>query len=200
MDPNQDTDKRHAAAAREREHEDPHEGSNPISRAVLILAAGLAAWGAWYIATAPIDQPARLGDRRTVADLTAKAGGADGASIFTARCVACHQATGMGLPGAFPPLAGSEWVNGDAHKVASIVLRGITGPLTVKGAQFNGAMPPFADQLSDAEIAAVLTHVRSQWGNSTPPITPDIVAETRTKTASMTGPFAGEAALGKPGG
>jgi hypothetical protein len=42
--------------------------------------------------------------------------------------------------------------------------------------------------------------VRSQWGNSTPPITPDIVAETRTKTASMTGPFAGEAALGKPGG
>lgn len=200
MEPHHDVDKRHAATAREREHEDPHEGRNPIPLLMLVFAFGLAAWGAWYIATAPIDQPAPLGDRRTIADLTAKAGGADGASIFQARCVACHQATGMGVPGAFPPLAGSEWANGDAHTVASIVLRGVTGPITVKAAQFNGAMPPFAEQLNDAEIAAVLTHVRSQWGNAAPPITADVVAEVRTKTAGMTGPFAGGAALGKPGG
>lgn len=196
-------DARHATAARAREYEDPHENRIPIPRYVLAMIAVLVAWGAWYIATAPIDQPSALGDRRTVADLQGQpkgAGGAvDGAAVYQSRCVACHQATGQGLPGVFPPLAGSEWVAGPDTKVARIVLRGVTGKLTVKGTAYNGAMPAFADQLNDAEIAAVLTHVRSQWGNTASPVKPETVAAARADTAAMTGPFDGDAALGTPG-
>ena len=65
----------------------------------------------------------------------------------------------QGLPGVFPPLDGSEWVNGDARIVANILLHGVSGPIAVKGSNFSGAMPPFA-QLSDAELAAVASHVR----------------------------------------
>ena len=198
------SEKRHAAAARSRENPDPHESHTPIPKVVLAVLTTLVAWGAWYIAVAPIEQPAELGDRRTVADLQGAGkpdgGSIDGSAIFQGRCVACHQATGMGLPGVFPPLAGSEWVNGKDAKAAAIVLRGITGRLTVKGSDYNGAMPAFAEQLSDAEIAAVLTHVRSQWGNSAPPVTVDTVKAARAETAAMTAPFDGNAGLGAPGG
>lgn len=193
-----------AAAARARENVDPHEGRAPIPRTVLALIAGLIAFGAIYILMAPINVPSGLGDARTTADLVGKprpAGGAvDGAAVFQSRCVACHQATGQGLPGVFPPLAASEWVNGKDTRLAAIVLRGVNGKLTVKGTAYNGAMPPFADQLGDAELAAVLTHVRSQWGNTSPPVTAETVAAVRAETADMKAPFDGDAALGSPGG
>lgn len=112
-----------------------------------------------------------------------------GASVFSSRCAACHQATGQGLPGAFPPLAGSEFVTGDEERVVRIALRGLTGPVTVKGQSFNGAMPAWADVLSDAEIAAVLTYVRSSFGNTASAITPDVVAAQRLATASRTTPW-----------
>lgn len=198
------SEQRHAAAARAREHADPHENRAPIPKPVLALVAVLIAWGAFYIVTQPINAPSSLGDSRTMADLRGKpaaAGGAvDGAAVFQSRCVACHQATGMGLPGVFPPLAGSEWVNGKETTLAAIVLRGVNGKLTVKGNAYNGAMPAFADQLGDAEVAAVLTHVRSQWGNTSPAVTADTVATVRAETAAMKAPFDGDAALGSPGG
>ena len=195
-------DDRHATAARAREHADPHENRAPIPRYVLAMVAVLVGWGAWYIATAPIDQPPALGDRRTEADLRSqpKSAAVDGAAVFQSRCVACHQASGQGLPGVFPPLAGSEWVTGPDATAARIVLRGVTGKLTVKGTAYQGAMPAFADQLGDAEIDAVLTHVRSQWGNAAPPVTAATVAAARADTAAMQAPYDGDAALGKPGG
>ncbi|MGD0483086.1 MAG: cytochrome c [Gemmatimonadales bacterium] len=113
----------------------------------------------------------------------------DGASVFSSRCAMCHQATGQGLPGAFPPLAGSEYALGDAERAVRIVLRGLSGPVTVKGLSFNGAMPAWADQLSDAEIAAVLTYVRSSFGNAAPAVTADVVAAQRSATASRTAPW-----------
>jgi len=117
----------------------------------------------------------------------------DGASVFANRCAACHQATGLGLPGAFPPLAGSEYVLGEEARVVRIVLHGLTGPVTVKGQTFNGAMPAWADQLSDAEIAAVLTYVRSSWGNGAEAITVEKVARERAATTGRTAPWtAGE--------
>jgi len=120
----------------------------------------------------------------------------DGASVFANRCAACHQATGLGLPGAFPPLAGSEYVLGEEESVVRIVLRGLTGPVTVKGQTFNGAMPAWVDQLSDAEIAAVLTYVRSSWGNRAEAIAVEKVAGERAATTGRTAPWtAGE--LGK---
>lgn len=114
---------------------------------------------------------------------------ADGHGVYESRCSACHQANGEGLPGAFPPLAGSEYILGDPERVVRIVLHGLTGPVTVKGQTFNGAMPAWADQLSDAEIAAVLSYERSSFGNAAPAITADLVADQRSATARRTTPW-----------
>ncbi len=100
------SEERQAAAARARENADPHENRAPIPRYVLAMVVALVAWGAFYIVTSESDQPSALGDSRTLADLKGKPEGAgggavDGAAVFQARCVACHQATGQGLPGVF---------------------------------------------------------------------------------------------------
>jgi mono/diheme cytochrome c family protein len=156
-----------------RENPDPEEAGNPIPRWVLGLAVLLALGCACYILRVNASTATESGDQRTVSDLRQQpkpAGGAataaDGATIFAARCAACHQTTGAGLPGVFPPVAGSNWINGRDTTVIQIVLHGIQGSLTVNGVKYNGAMPTFGAQLSDAEIAAVLTHVRSHWGNT----------------------------------
>ena len=126
----------------------------------------------------------------------AAAGGADkGAAVYAQSCAGCHGAAGQGTPGVFPPLAGSEWVNGRDTTVAAIVLNGITGSLTVKGSTYNGAMPTFKAQLSADQIAAVLTYVRSQWGNGRPAIRPDVVAKVREETKGRPGPFGGDKEL-----
>lgn len=100
-------------------------------------------------------------------------------------CVSCHQATGLGLPGAFPPLAGSEWVNGPQNRVVSIVLYGLQGTVHVKGMTFGAAaMPAFGPSgfnWSNEQIAAVLSFVRQEWGNKSPGISPDTVATIREK-------------------
>ena len=119
----------------------------------------------------------------------------DGATVFAARCAACHQLSGTGLPGVFPPLAGSNWVNGAPGTLARIVLHGVQGTLTVNGTAYNGAMPPFAEQLSDAEIAAVLTYIRSQWGNKGAPVGDTVVSAQRSATAARSAPWNGEAEL-----
>jgi mono/diheme cytochrome c family protein len=86
-------------------------------------------------------------------------------------------------------------VNGDGTTVTSILLLGINGPITVKGATFNGMMPAFGAALSDAEIAAVASHVRSSFGNNSPAVTADAVKAERDKLGSRTTPWAGGAEL-----
>jgi mono/diheme cytochrome c family protein len=116
------------------------------------------------------------------------AAGPNGQQIFQ-RCAVCHQATGLGLPGSFPPLAGSEWTTAGNPAVAiRVVLHGLQGAVTVKGQKFNSAMPAYGTNqpLSDAEVAAVLTYVRSAWGNAASAVTPEQVAAERAATASRT--------------
>ena len=121
-------------------------------------------------------------------------GPVNGQTIFAGTCAACHQASGRGSPGLFPPLAGSEFVTGDSARMIRIVLKGLSGPVTVHGATFNGQMPPW-QQLSDAELAAVLTYVRASWGNSAGAISAAGVAKERAATAGHAGPWtAGELA------
>lgn len=108
-----------------------------------------------------------------------------GKKVFTQTCVICHQATGLGVPGQFPALVGTEWVlsqdwHGDNHLVKQ-VLYGMQGPITVKGLPFNNAMAAW-NQLSDQQIAAVLTYIRSEWGNNAPPITTEFVTKVRADT------------------
>src|ERR1700682_5264062 len=187
-----------------RENPDPEEAGNPIPRWVLGLALLLALVCAYYILRANASTATGYGDQRTVRDLRQHpkpAGGAasaaDGAAIFSARCAACHQATGAGLPSVFPPLAGSNWVNCRDTTVIQIVLHGIQGSLTVNGVKYNGAMPTFGAQLSDAEIAAVLTHVRSDWGNKAGAVGAQQVAAQRAATAQRNEPWQGDSDLSK---
>lgn len=118
-----------------------------------------------------------------------------GAEVY-ATCSACHQANGQGVPGAFPPLAGSEWVNGKGDVPIAIVLHGLQGPLTVKGQKYNGVMAPWGTTFNDDQIAAVVTYIRSQWGNKAPAVTKADVARVRAATKAQKGALT-EAALKK---
>ena len=95
-----------------------------------------------------------------------------------ATCSACHQATGAGIPKVFPPLAGSEWVNGPVENLIRIQLRGMMGEVTVKGQKYNSVMPPNA-AMSDDQIASVLTYIRSNFGNKSSAVTPAMVKALR---------------------
>jgi len=110
---------------------------------------------------------------------------ADGQAVFLRVCATCHQRNAQGLPGAFPPLAGSPFAAGPAERMIRIVLNGLSGPVEVRGQRFNNVMPPWKT-LSDAEIAAVLTYVRSNFGNTGSAVTPEQVAQVRAATASRT--------------
>lgn len=87
-----------------------------------------------------------------------------GKNVFTQNCAACHQPDGKGIPGAFPPLANSDWLNKDVKRAVGVVKNGLTGAITVNGGQFNSVMPALS--LSDEDIANVLTFVYHSWGNS----------------------------------
>jgi mono/diheme cytochrome c family protein len=101
----------------------------------------------------------------------------DGKAIFETNCASCHQANGKGTPGAFPPLAGNKDVTAkDPTPIIKIVLNGLNTPKTINGQKYGGGMPPWKSTLSNADVAAVLTYVRSSWGNKAPAVTEKQVA------------------------
>jgi len=111
---------------------------------------------------------------------------ASGQKVYQMFCSVCHQPTGQGIPAQNPPLAGSDWVNLEGpNRMIRLVLNGIQGPISVKGQNYNGAMPPWRDLLKDEEIAAVLTYVRGNatWGNTAGPVTAEQVKAVREATA-----------------
>ena len=110
-----------------------------------------------------------------------------GKKIFSANCATCHQANGLGVAGQYPPLAGSEIVNGGSRRPVMIVLKGLQGPLTVKGQHYGSAvMQPWEKTLTDQKIADVLTYVRQEWGNKGGPISAEGVAALRKELAGRT--------------
>ena len=157
-----------------REREEPTERFTPIPVSYLIFVAVLTVVGFVYMVRYAGDEGIN-GDMRTASALapvaptaSGGAGAAAGDQIYASLCVACHQTSGQGLPGVFPPLAESEWVKAAPEVPIKILLLGLGGSVTVKGQTYNGQMPSFK-QLSDAEIAAILTHVRAS-GRRTPPV------------------------------
>lgn len=182
-----------------REHPDPHEAQDPIPWPVILFLALLLAFGIVYISLARVDDPGVWGDDRRAAELQGGAGTgaakADGAALYASLCAACHQASGSGVPGVFPPLAGSEWVQGSDAVLARIVLQGVTGKLTVRGQAFQGAMPSFKGQLSDVQLAVLLSHLRGQWGHSAAPVDARVVAAARQSLEGRAQPFGGEEEL-----
>jgi mono/diheme cytochrome c family protein len=108
---------------------------------------------------------------------------AAGKKSFQQACAACHQNTGLGVAGVYPPLVGSEQVLGKEEALIRILLHGLNGPIQVKGNTYNGAMPAFGKvpgggyNWNEEKISQVLTYIRQEWGNQAPPVTKDKVAE-----------------------
>lgn len=180
----------------EREKLDPGEGMRPLPWVVTLLLGAMLMWGAFYIVVTPTGGLSSNGDQRTLSLLesnTASSGASqiDGKQLYIGKCAACHQATGLGLAGVFPPLAASEWVVESPVTLTHILLHGIQGKMTVKGVSYQGLMPAW-NTLSDAEIAAVASYIRSDWGNNAAPITEDDVKKQRELTKARTAPYKNE--------
>jgi len=111
--------------------------------------------------------------------------GGPGAAVYNKICASCHQGNGKGLPGVYPPLAGSAFAVGESSVPIRIVLHGFKGKITREGKEYNGLMAPWKDQLSDQDIADVLTHVRSSFGNTGAAVTVDEVKAVREKTKTQ---------------
>lgn len=105
-----------------------------------------------------------------------------GKTIYTSICIACHQATGAGLPNLAPPLLNSEWALGPADVPIRVVLNGLTGPIQVAGTKWQLEMPGLG-MFSDKDIAGVLTYVRREWEHGASPVSPEEVAKVRAATA-----------------
>lgn len=190
-------------AAIQREKREPRVGLEPLS-IWLVAIYGLAIFfGGAYLGRfsgsfsgdgldplggAPrVAKAGSKGGEQVVADL-GPAG--RGKKIFSANCATCHQANGLGIAGQYPPLAGSEWVVGGTKRLGMILLKGLEGPLTVKGQQYGSAvMQPWEKTLTDAKIADVLTYIRQEWGNTVPPVAPAGIGALRKEVAGHTGSF-----------
>ena len=99
-------------------------------------------------------------------------------------CSTCHQESGAGVPNIYPPIVDNAWVNGDKDRLIKLVLHGLWGPIEVNGTLYDPSkgVPPMTAVgavFTDAEVAAVLTYVRTSWGNNAPPITPEEVKTVR---------------------
>ena len=145
---------RHPPEAYRREGGEPTERFTPIPVPYLIFVAILTAVGFVYMVNYAGDEGIH-GDMRTAAALVpapaAAGGAAAGDRIYASLCVSCHQASGQGLPGVFPPLADSEWVKAAPEVPIKILLAGLSGSVTVKGQKYNGQMPAFKQLLRQVQ-------------------------------------------------
>ena len=128
------------------------------------------------------------------ADDDIKASAERGKAIFMQTCMACHQPTGLGIPGAFPPFDGSEYVQGDTRRLVALVIKGYMGPITVKGVNFNNILIAVDTQFpilkENAKLADVLNYIRTAWSNKADAaITPDFVQKIRDEFKDRTTPW-----------
>ena len=123
-----------------------------------------------------------------------------GKKVFSLNCASCHQASGLGVPGQYPPLAKSDWVLGSPKRLAMILLKGLQGPVDVAGQHFPGAqaMPAWGTNLSDKKISQVLTYIRSEWGNNAPEVTEAQIAAARKEFANRSESWGAQDLLAVP--
>ena len=154
-------------------------------RAGAVVAASVLAAGCGKSDTSAGDTARQPQPSASATVAAVPAGDTDGRAVFMRSCVTCHQQNGAGIQGAFPPLAENPVVAGDKTRLIRLVLHGLSGPVMVKGQRYNNVMPPWKT-LSDADMAAVLSYVRSSFGNTGESVTAAEVAEQRAATASRT--------------
>lgn len=174
-----------------REKEEPSEGYSPVPIALIFLFSFLTFWGGVYIVQysggfnpmiydETLDYAALVDTGPVEIDLAVT-----GRRIYTRNCVACHQSSGQGVAGAFPTLVGTDWVVGSEERLVRVLLHGLQGEIVVRGNTYNGIMPAFSN-LSDLQIAAVLSFIRNEWGNEAPYIEEETVARIRSEEAGRT--------------
>ena len=182
----------HVHAAIQREKKEPLSAGVPIPFWLMGLFFVIFGWGSYYLGMFSGGYSGDVFDESAGGFRAREKGGAGGGEaaeqplsvveqgkkVFKNNCATCHQPTGLGIPGQYPPLAGSEFVNGTPRRLAMILLKGLQGPVTVKGNSFNGAMPTWTT-LQDKQIAAVLTYIRQEWGNKGGEIEPGQIAHAR---------------------
>ncbi|MDT8340668.1 MAG: c-type cytochrome [Longimicrobiales bacterium] len=167
----------------------------PIPTWAWVLLLGVVAWAMFYAARTWSPSPEMAGSP-TFSDWTTaarpdgaaaqspSAGSGTGAALYRTSCASCHQTNGVGVEGVFPPLAGDPVVlDPDPTRHIEIILFGLQGE-PIQGVDYPTAMPGWAEQLSDAEVAAVVNHERTSWGNQAPTATADQVAEVRRRGSS----------------
>jgi nitrite reductase (NO-forming) / hydroxylamine reductase len=133
------------------------------------------------------------------ADQSLEARVAAGRKVYQNVCQACHGPEGKGLPGAFPPVANSDWIAQNKDRLVEVILNGLSGPIVVNGQNYNAVMPPMG-YLNDADVANVLNFVLNSWGNPGGEIQLAEVAQARggapvAATAPSDHPTGGESAL-----
>jgi mono/diheme cytochrome c family protein len=171
-----------------REKLEPRDGFEPVPIWLVAVFGIVVFWGGYYVAmyNGGWDPDFVDGDPMPVAGaLTVAPGPVDplvlGKKLYAGNCVSCHQANGQGVPGQYPPLAGSEWVTDPARSNALIrlILHGLSGPVEVNGQTYNGNMPAFGAKFKDEQVAAVLSYIRTDWSNAAPAVKPEDVAAVR---------------------
>jgi mono/diheme cytochrome c family protein len=116
-----------------------------------------------------------------------------------AMCTGCHQDNGLGNPTLALPLAGSEWVTSEGvNRLIRIPLKGVTGPFKAAGKEMNAAMLAIGADMTDQQVADVLTYIRNSWGNKAPLVTPEQVAKIRAEIKDRTDPYTQEELLKLP--
>ena len=143
----------------------------------------IACAAAWAAAWVGLGQGSRVpytpAPRAVLTVVPAEAAPVPGAALYGQYCAMCHQANGQGMANTFPPLVDDPIVKGDPHYLARVVLYGLQGRIEVKGHPYSSAMSGFAGQMNDAQIADLLTYVRSSWGNKAPEVSADVVKAER---------------------
>lgn len=199
--------KKNAPKKKHTEEREPGVHQEPVPVLLFIVAILLVYWGMMYLNTnaggfsryvygpyhsydmVSAVQPGSANDPMKV-----------GADAYQRYCSPCHQASGMGVPGQFPPLAGSDWVNTEGpNRIIRIILNGLGGPVDVNGVTYNAQMTPFGDTIvSDDELAAIVTYVRNSWGNEGSACTAEEVAAVRAESGDRSRPWSADELLKLP--
>ena len=113
-----------------------------------------------------------------------------GMKLYNNNCASCHQKTGEGSPGKYPPMANSEYVLGSKERLSAILLHGLSGPLTVCGGSYGSEqMQAWATVFSDSKMSDIMTYLRQSWGNKANEVKPEEVTAARAKFAAKTGTY-----------
>ncbi|MEN8844314.1 MAG: cytochrome c [Lentimonas sp.] len=178
-----------------REKEEPQEGFSPVPILLMFLFAALCFWGGVYLvhysgqfrwdAYSPYakNEPPPV----VVVPLFEL-----GQKVFNKQCAVCHQPTGAGVPGVYPPLVGSDWVTGHPEVVSRVLINGLNGAIEVNGKTYNGNMPAFGPSglnLSDRKLAGVITYIRQEWGNKASDVTEKMIADYGSTYAGRSTPW-----------